>query len=207
MIGMPVWWVYLAPRHFPSTIVLTVGNKVVLYRKTTTVFCFEEAEKTLSGKLQRPSFKSLGKQHIAYSHRKIKMAERIAVNWKQEVNPNLYLWKIKFVNPPALSLSRCLEIHRRYKGSNSCRVFMICTAVSCQKVKIQELTHHCASEVWGSCYVSAYKHFSSSSPAIKKHRADNYGGSLASKAHHCNYAAMITMICFWLTHRTCVKNT
>ena len=189
-----VWWVYLAPRNIPSAIVLTLGNKVVLYRKTTTVFCFEEVEKTLSGKLQRPSFKSLGKQHIAYSHRKIKMAERIAVNWKQEVNPNLYLWKIKFVN-------------RRYKGSNSCRVFMICTTVTCQNVKIQELTHHCVSEVWGSCYVSAYEHFSSSSPAIKKHRADNYGGSLASKAHHCNYAAMITVICFWLTHRTCVKNT
>ena len=29
MIGMNVWWVYLAPRNIPSAVVLTLGNKVV----------------------------------------------------------------------------------------------------------------------------------------------------------------------------------
>ena len=31
MIGMNVWWVYLAPQNIPSAIVLTLGNKVGLY--------------------------------------------------------------------------------------------------------------------------------------------------------------------------------
>ena len=31
MIGVKAWWVYLAPRNIPSAIVLTLGNKVVLF--------------------------------------------------------------------------------------------------------------------------------------------------------------------------------
>ena len=31
MIGVNVWWVHLAPQNIPSAIVLTLGNKVVLY--------------------------------------------------------------------------------------------------------------------------------------------------------------------------------
>ena len=32
MIGMNVWWVYLAPQNIPRAIVLTLGNKVILFR-------------------------------------------------------------------------------------------------------------------------------------------------------------------------------
>ena len=31
MIGVNVWWVYLAPQNISHAIVLTLGNKVVLY--------------------------------------------------------------------------------------------------------------------------------------------------------------------------------
>ena len=31
MIGVKVWWVYLAPQNIPSAIVLTLGNEIVLY--------------------------------------------------------------------------------------------------------------------------------------------------------------------------------
>ena len=31
MIGVSVWWVYLAPENIPSATVLTLGNEVVLY--------------------------------------------------------------------------------------------------------------------------------------------------------------------------------
>ena len=31
MIGVNVWWVYLAPQNIPRAFVLTLGNKVVLY--------------------------------------------------------------------------------------------------------------------------------------------------------------------------------
>ena len=31
MIGVNVWWVYLAPQNIPRAVVLTLGNTILLY--------------------------------------------------------------------------------------------------------------------------------------------------------------------------------